>query len=132
MSYSIRARSLGIDEGPVISIWGQARADFFKSLHESAKSATGELLQTFCKLCFMKCTLIADLCTLFLWINFFHAHFLHTFCTLFLWIIYSHVHFLHTFCTLSAANESSSADIMHTYSVFADFLQIICTLLQRT
>ena len=57
-----------------------------------------------------------------------NADFLETFCRFFLWIIYSHAHFLHTFCTLSAANDLSSADFMHTYSVFADFLQNICTL----
>ncbi len=83
-----------------LHIGGQTRADFFKSLHVSAKFASGELF----------------------------ADFLQTFCRLFLWIIYSHAHFLHTFCTLSAANDSSCADFVHTYSVFADFLQNICTL----
>jgi hypothetical protein len=41
-------------------IGGQTSADFFKSLHDSAKSASGELLHTFCRFLFMKYTLFAD------------------------------------------------------------------------
>ncbi len=64
---------------------GQTRADFFKSLHESAKSASGKLFADFFQTFFMKCTLCADFlqtfsvdqllsCTLF-------ADFWHTFCS---------------------------------------------------
>ena len=68
-----------------VNIGGQTRADFFKSLHESAKSAVRELfadflqtffheMQTFCRLLqtFSVDHLLS--CTLF-------AHFLHTFCS---------------------------------------------------
>ena len=66
-------------------IGGQTRADFFKSLHESAKSASGKLFTDFLQ------TFSMPLC----------ADFLHTFsvdqllsCTLF-----AHSGFLHTFCS---------------------------------
>ena len=41
-------------------IGGQNRADFFKSLHESAKSASGRLFADFLQTFFMKCRLLAD------------------------------------------------------------------------
>ena len=70
-------------------------------------------LENFCRLFadffFMKCRLFADLYVYQVTTNYFHAH------------------FLQTFCTLSVANDSSSADFMHTFSVFcrpdADLMQ---------
>ncbi len=70
---------------------GQTRADFFKSLHESAKSAVGELFADFLQ-------------------TFFHE--MQTFCRLFLWTNFFHAHLLQTFCRLSVANDSSSTDFM--------------------
>ncbi len=67
--YLTTAKTLG-------DIGGQTRADFFKSLHESAKSASGELFADFLQ-------------------TFFHE--MQTFCRLFLRIIYSNADFLHTF-----------------------------------
>ena len=69
----------------VYFIGGQTRADFFKSLHGSAKSASGKLFTDFLQTFFMNSRLFADFlqtfsvdqllpCTL-------SAHFLHTFCS---------------------------------------------------
>ena len=93
-------------------IGGQTRADFFKSLHESAKSASGRLFADFLQTFFMKCRLFADFlqtfsvdhllsCTLF-------VHFLHTSCSKWFKLCRLHAHLfcicrlfaehLHTFC----------------------------------
>jgi hypothetical protein len=110
--------STGSDE---YDIGGQTRADFFKSLHESAKSASGKLFTDFLQ-------------------TFFHE--MHTLCRLFADFFCGSTTLMHTFCTLSVANDSSSADFMHTFSVFcrpdadlmqtksvqiAESLQTICT-----
>ncbi len=54
-----------LDSSPMCFIGGHSRADFFKSLHESAKSASRELF--------------ADFCRLFLRIIYCNADFLQTF-----------------------------------------------------
>jgi hypothetical protein len=75
---------------------GQTRADFFKSLHESAKSGSGDLFAGFLQTFFMKCRLFADFCRLFLLINYFHAHF----CRLFADSLQQMIQVLRTSCTL--------------------------------
>jgi hypothetical protein len=81
--------------------------------NEWLTASGGRLVKTFSKVCMSLQSLRLE-------------NFLQTFCRLFLWINYFHAHFLHTFGTLSAVNDSKSADFMHTYSAVSDFLQNIC------
>ncbi len=91
-------------------IGGQTHADFFKSLHESAKSACGKNFTDFLQ-------------------TFFHE--MQTVCRFFADFFSGSTALMHTFCRLFAhflQQMIQAADFMHTYSVFADFLQDICTL----
>jgi len=97
------------------SIGGQTRADFFKSLHESAKSASGELFADFLQ-------------------TFFHE--LQTFCRLFADFFRGSTAPMHTFCTLSAHFLQQMIQALQTSCTLIMYLQTFCRtcahFLQRT